>query len=195
MKLLRALTFSLFVVFCATLTYANSIPLVSDPRIKTGGTPDPATPAGILTPIFVIESPTGTSPGTSACELFQFGVLTSSSPACFFENDINRLGTGEAISSLTFDVGGVISSSVGCGFLSGSPFADCSVTSLGTTGTKVVFSDGTIPWHGDFTLDFEGFPAHSSFDASAAVVPEPAALALVLCGLGAFWVGRKVRFC
>ena len=199
MKLVRALTLSLFVVFCAAVAYADSIPLASDPGIKTGGVPDPLAPAGIITPIFVIESPTGTSPNTlpggSACELYQFGVLTSTSPDCYFQNDINRQGTGESIKNLTFDIGGVSSTTVTCGFLSGSPFGDCSVTPLAGGGTQVVFSDGTIPFGGGFTLDFTGFPMHTSFDTTAAVIPEPATLALLLCGLGALWVRRKVRFC
>jgi hypothetical protein len=199
MKPLRALTLSLFVVFCAGTAHADTILVPIDPGIKTGGVPDPLTPAGIITPNFVITSPTGISPitlpGGSACQLFQFGVLTSVSPHCYFQNDINPYGTGESITQLTFDIGGVSEPTVSCGFLSGSPFLDCSIAPLAGGGAQVVFTDGSIPFGGGFTLAFTGFPKNASFNTAAAITAEPGTMALLLSGFGALWVGRKLRFC
>ena len=198
MKLLRMALLSSLVVFLAGAAHADPVPIAVDPIIKTGGVPDPAFPAGIITSSFTIESPTGTSPGLpptgSACLLFQYGVLTSTSPACFFENDINTNGIGEALTQLKFDISGVSPTTVSCGFLSGSPFADCSVAPLAGGGTQVWFSHGSIPFHGDFTLDFQGFAKNTSFGGAVSPAPEPATMALLLGGFGAVWVGRKLRF-
>lgn len=189
MKLLWIAVLSLLVVFCASAAHANTIPI--DPIIRTGGDP-PAAPAGIITPDFTIESPTGTSPAGSPCLLFQFGFLTSTSPACLFENDINLGGIGEAITQLSLDISGVNPTSVSCGFLAGSPFDECAVAPLAGGGTRVLFSQGSIPFHSDFTLEFEGFPKSSSFSTTASI-PEPGTLALLLGGIGALGVGRKLR--
>jgi hypothetical protein len=194
MKLLWIAVLSLLVVFGASAAHANTIPI--DPIIRTGGDP-PAAPAGIITPDFTIVSPTGTSPGAgpagSPCLLYQFGFLTSTSPACLFENDINLGGIGEAITQLSLDISSVSPTSVSCGFLAGSPFGECAVAPLAGGGTMVLFSQGSIPFHSDFTLEFEGFPNSSSFSTTASI-PEPGTLALLLGGIGALGVGRKLRF-
>ena len=194
MNLLRIAMLSLLVVFFVAGAHADQIPIVIDPVIKTGGVPDPAVPASIITTSFTIESPTGTSPGVdSAFLLFQFGTLTSTSPACFFENNINPSGAGEAITQLSFDISGVSPGTVSCGFLTGSPFAGCGVSPLAGGGTEVQFTQGSIPYHSDFTLEFQGFPKNTSFTATASPTPEPASIVLLLSGAGALFVRRKLR--
>ncbi len=153
--------------------------------------------AGIITPDFTISSATGTSPGTSPCVLIQFGVVTSVSPDCFFENDINPSGVGLTITQLVFDVAGIDPTTVTCDTkimgIAG-PFADCGVEPLpGGGGTQATFFDGSIPFHSDFRLDFEGFPPATSFGGVAGVVPEPGTLVLFLGGIGALLARRRLR--
>src|SRR5215831_5125280 len=186
----------------STLAYADSIP-TSDPVIKTGGAAGGGapvrgasvpSPAGLIVTSFSIFSSSGTSPGTSPCVLLQSGISTTS-PACFFENDITVKGSGLAITSLTFDALGVpFNSTDQCGFLSGSPFSSCGVDPLpGAAGTEFTFTQGSIPFHGDFTLDLEGFPKNFTFSATAGTVPEPSTLVMFLTGIGALLVGRRLR--
>jgi hypothetical protein len=196
MNLLRIAMLSSLVLFFVAGAFADPIPIGVDPVILTGGTPDPPVPASIITPNFTIVSPTGTSPATSGCDLYQFGVLTSVSPACFFQNNINPRGTGETITQLTFDISGVSPATVSCGFLTdttGSPFSDCSVAPLGSGGTQVLFSNGSIPFGNDFSLGFEGFASGASF-AATATTPEPGTVVLLLSGVGALWFHRRLRF-
>lgn len=186
----------------ASFAFADQIPS-GDPVVKTGGglpaaapsfaTTSTMAPAAIITTSFDIVSPTGTSPGTSPCDLMQ-GTITTVSPDCFFQNQITVNGAGEAITMLTFDAVGVDPSTVNCGFLTGSPFSACGVDPLGTNGTQVTFSDGTIPFGSDFTLDFEGFPANFDFGTTAtATTPDPGTLTLVLAGGLALLVRRRLR--
>lgn len=201
MKSFRILLLAAFVVLCTAQAQADSIP-TGDPIIRTGGGgsagavmlfADPAAPAGIITPDFTIESPSGSSPATSPCILIQ-GTLMTSSPECLFENDITRKGAGLAIAQLLFDVGGLTpGTAVGCDFLTGSPFTKCIPGTANASGeAHVAFFDGLIPFHTDFTLDFEGFPANTSFVTTAGIVPEPGTLALFLGGIGALLVRRRL---
>jgi PEP-CTERM motif len=174
----------MFFVFSTALVKADGLS-DADPRIAIGGDP-PSAPAGVITPSFSISTPSGTSPATSPCVLTQ-GTLSTTSPSCLFENDITISGIGESIYSLTLATTGVASSTVSCGFLAASPFSDCNVEPLSSgSGSEVVFSDGSIPFHDDFTLDFDSFPSDSQFSvqASLTTVPEPGTLALLLTGLG-----------
>jgi hypothetical protein len=192
MKSPRILALAVFVALSTAQAHADSIP-TGDPIIKTGGVGDPPSPAGITTPNFLIQSPSGTSPGTSACLLFQFGVLTNTSPNCLFENDIAPGGVGLTITSLTFDAPSVpFGPQDLCNFLLGSPFSQCGVDPLPGGGTQFSFFNGSIPFHTDFTLDFEGFPASTSFSTTAGI-PEPGTLALFLGGIGALLARRRLR--
>jgi len=176
---------------------ADSLP-ANDPAIKTGGplaasaavfAPSIPAPAGIITPEFTIESPSGTSPDTSPCILVQGGVSTPS-PLCYFENDITTNGVGDTISALIFDALGVDPTTANCGFLSGSPFTSCGIDSI-PGGTEFSFNGGSIPFHDDFTLDFVGFPPNFGFPTSATTTPEPGTMALLLAGLGSLAIRRK----
>ncbi len=189
MKLTRTLFLVCFVAVFAAAAHADTA-LPKDPIIKTGGG-DPV-PAGIIITSFTISSSTGTSPGTSPCVLDQNGIMTTS-PSCFFENDITVNGTGLTIAQLIFDMPTIDPSTVTCGFLTGSPFSMCGVDSLPGGGTQVTFFDGSIPFHTDFTLDFEGFPAGQKFGGTASPVPEPGTLALLLGGLGALLTRCRQR--
>lgn len=203
MKSFRILLLAAFVVLCTAQAHADPIP-TGDPIIRTGGgsagtmmlLADPAAPAGIITPDFTIVSPSGSSPATSPCELFQFGNLTSTSPACLFENNINPSGVGLDIAQLVFDVGGLTPhTAVSCDVVTlvGSPFAKCTPGTADASGkAEVKFFDGLIPFHTDFTLNFEGFPANTSFVTTAGIVPEPGTLALFLGGIGALLVRRRL---
>lgn len=169
---------------------ADQIP-VGDPVVKTGGaggqggSPSSSSPAGIIIADFTILSPSGTSPGTSPCILIQSGIMTTS-PECLFENDITLSGTGQTITELVFDAPGVPPNTVTCGFGNGSPFSGCGVDPFGENGSEISFFGGSIPFHSDFSLDFEGFPNNFSFTSTATTSsPEPGTLVLLLAGLGA----------
>lgn len=191
----RIFLLGLFVVFSFTLAKADQLP-VGDPIIKTGGSPDPPAPAGIITPSFSIFSSTGFSPGTSPCILMQGGISTESG-SCFFENDITIKDVGQTITSLIFDARGIDPSTVTCDTLTvlggTGPFGGCGVDSLpGGGGTQVTFNEGAIPFHKDFTLEFDDFPKNFTFGVTA-TVPEPATLGLFLSGLAAAFALRRAR--
>jgi hypothetical protein len=207
MKLARIVVLAAFALLSAAQAQADSIP-TSDPTIRTGPPPggghaptlsgdtSPA-PAAIITTDFMVMSPSGTSPvslpGGSDCLLFQFGVQTADSPTCLFENDIETKGVAETLTSLTFIALGISADTVSCQNLAGSPFAQCGVEAI-EGGTEVNFTNGAIPFHQDFTLQFQDFPENFSFSSQAtAVVPEPGTLAMFLAGIGALLVGRRLR--
>lgn len=196
----RIFLLTLFVVVGFTVGKADQIP-AGDPIIRTGGRGTgavanlgtPPAPAAIITSSFTITSPSGTSPATSACVLKQGG-LTTISKSCLFENDISNNDVPATITSLVFDAPTIpFGSSDQCGFLPGSPFAMCGVDPLTGGGTQWTFTDGSIPFHTDFTLDFEGFPKNTSFGGTASVSPEPATLGLFLTGLAAAFVRKRAR--
>jgi hypothetical protein len=186
----------------SAVSRADQLP-PNDPQIKTGGPlaaasslsalVSPSAPAGIITPTFTVESPSGTSPvtlpGGSPCILIQ-GPFMTTSPNCYFQNDMTTNGVGDTITSLTFDAFGVNPSSVECGFLTGSPFSSCTVEAI-SGGTAVDFTGGSIVYGQDFTLAFVGFPKDFSFGSSATVTPEPGTLVLLLAGVGALVMRRR----
>lgn len=202
MKRVYVIVLGMFFLSLSTVARADQLP-ANDPQIKTGGPLAASSaealalslpaPAAIITPSFTIESPSGTSPvslpGGSPCELIQ-GPFTTTSPACYFENDISTDGVGDTITALTFDAMGIVSSTVTCGFLTASPFTSCSVESI-PGGTQVDFSGGSIAFHSDFTLSFEGFPKNFGFSTTATTTPEPGTLALLLAGLGCLGLRRR----
>ncbi|HEV2177325.1 MAG TPA: PEP-CTERM sorting domain-containing protein [Terriglobia bacterium] len=194
MRLNRILLSALLVLLCSGVALADNA-LGGDPVVKTGGGGGLAptgslgsVPAGIITTSFTITSPSGTSPGTSPCILTQGNIMTTS-PQCLFENDIALNGVGVTITSLIFDAPGIDPNTVMCGFLTGSPFLGCGVDQLEGGGTEISFFDGSIPFHADFTLDFEGFPQNFNFGGTA-ITPEPGTLALLLGGIGTL-LGRR----
>jgi len=196
MKALRIVLLAVLVAILVPVAQADQIPS-GDPVIKTGGGPpvrqDAVTvPASIITTTFSIESPSGTSPGTSPCVLIQGGIMTTS-PLCRFQNDISQDGFGESISMLTFDAFGINPSTVTCGFLSASPFTQCGVDPLGTSGTEISFYDGLIPYGAEFSLDFAGFPKDYTFGTTASVSPDPGTLSLVIIGGLGVLIARRMR--
>ena len=203
MKSVRIALLSMVVVLWAKAAHASTIP--PDPHIKTGGASgsgdvvragDPG--AGIITPDFSILTPSGASPATSACVLIQGTVMTRS-PMCEFENDITMSGAAFDITQLVFDVGGLKPGTlVTCGFLTGSPFKDCTNGTANADGVaQVTFTDGSIPFHTDFTLQLgsptDPFPPNTKSGVTASLSPEPGTLALFLGGVGALLIGRRLR--
>jgi hypothetical protein len=198
MKIFCAALLSTLILGLTAPAKADQLP-GGDPHIRTGGSLPSApessgsAPAGIIDQSFTIDSPTGSSPGPNSPCLLMQGGFTTVSPSCLFENDISVSGVAQTITSLVFDVGGVSPSTVTCGELTGSPFADCSVTSLGSLEAQITFDDGSIPFHTDFSLQIVGFPQDSSFGATAALAPEPGTLALLLGGLGTLLARLRSR--
>ncbi len=201
MSLLRIATLSSLLVFCSVQARADSIPS-GDPVVKTGGSGGTGTPillgaapapASIITPDFSIFTASGASPATSPCVLIQ-GTIMTSSPQCFFENDITQNGSSVSITQLVFDfgIGGVT-----CGILAGSPFDMCKVGPFGDGGTQVTFFDGSIPFHSDFTLVLgtpsDPFPEHTTTAGTASLSPEPTTLGLFLVNIAALLAGRRLR--
>jgi hypothetical protein len=181
----------MFVVLCAAAAYGDSIPS-GDPTIKQGGG-DPPGPTPIFTPDFTILSPSGTSPAGSACMVTE-GPFMFTSPNCEFQDVINPSGTGLTITKLVFDIAGVPEDEVTCALINMVNFATCSVGAFGDGGSMVTFSGAPgIPFQGDFTLNFDGFPKNTSFGGTSTVSPEPGTLALFLGGIGALLVGRRLR--
>jgi hypothetical protein len=180
-----------------SLAQADQIP-AGDPRVKTGGGGtllwEGTAPAAIIIQNFSILTPSGTSPGTSPCDLLQ-GTINTVSPTCLFQNDISVNGVGQSLTMLTFDALGVDPNTVNCGFLSGSPFSQCGVDPLmGNEGTQITFFQGSIAFGSNFTLDFEGFPQNFTFGSTATTTPEPGTLGLLMLGgLAAMLAGRRVR--
>jgi hypothetical protein len=193
MTRLRVLLLAIAVALVVPLAHADSIP-IGDPVVKTGGSPPAApgsAPAAIITLNFIIESPSGTSPGTSPCDLIQ-GPFTTVSPLCFFQNEISISGQGQTINMLTFDALGINSNTVSCDLLTGSPFSQCGVDPLGNNaGTQITFFDGLIPFGGEFTLDFGGFPKNFTFGTTATATPDPSTFGLVLLGGLAALIARR----
>ena len=205
MKSLRIAALGLFVVLWATAAHGDSMK-PGDPTIKQGGG-DPTSPTPISSPAFYIESPSGSSPASSACVLFQsfFGappVMTGTSPDCFFANVINPSGTGQNITSLTFDVlnpGGMVT----CALINTINFKTCTTGSFDDGGAMVTFSNGSIPFQTDFSLQFTGFPENTQAgcspistcppNTSTSPVPEPGTLVLFFGGIGALLIGRRLH--
>jgi hypothetical protein len=203
MKSLHGLASALFLVMSTVQAYADSIS-TADPVIKVGGASRTSAPIpfeNVLSPTaitvrgFSIFSESGTSPGTSPCVLMEAGTSITS-PSCFLENDITHKDVGVTIKQLIFDTSGISPRTVTCGKLHGSPFDKCRVKSLpGTSGAEVTFFDGSIPFHGDFTLDFEAFPVKFSFAGTATPSPgvvEPSSLLMFLGGIGALLTRRRL---
>ena len=206
MKTLGVAALSLVLALWAVPAHADSIP--PDPHFKTGGAGggtgavfrfagQPAF-ATIIIPDFSILSPSGASPATSPCFLIQSTIKTQSN-LCEFKNDITVGGVAVAISKLVFDVGGLIPGTlVNCGFLAGSPFANCTPGTANADGfAQVTFSNGSVPFDAVFSLEYgsptDPFPPNSKSGVTASVSPEPGTLALFLGGIGALLIGRKLR--
>jgi len=193
MTRLRILLLAMAIALVVPLAHADQIP-IGDPVVKTGGSPPAApgsAPAAIITFDFNILSPSGTSPGTSPCELIQ-GPFTTVSPQCFFQNEISVNGDGQTLNMLTFDAFGVDPNTVNCGFLTASPFTECGVDPLGNNaGAEITFFGGLIPFGGQFTLDFVGFPQNFTFETTATATPDPSTFGLVLLGGLAALIARR----
>ena len=203
MKSLRIAVLGLFVVMCAAPAHGDSIK-PGDPTIKQGGG-DPASPTPIISPAFYILSQSGSSPASSPCELFQsiggMVVMTGTSPTCLFENVINPSGVGQNITSLVFDVlnpGGTVT----CALINTINFKICTPGTF-EGGAEVTFSNGSIPFQTDFSLQFIGFPENTKAgcspistcpqNATTSPVPEPGTLVLFFGGIGALLIGRGLR--
>ena len=203
MKSLRIAVLGLFVVMCAAPAHGDSIK-PGDPTIKQGGG-DPASPTPIISPAFYILSQSGSSPASSPCELFQsiggVVVMTGTSPTCLFENVINPSGVGQNITSLVFDVlnpGGTVT----CALINTINFKICTPGTF-EGGAEVTFSNGSIPFQTDFSLQFIGFPENTQAgcspistcpqNATTSPVPEPGTLVLFFGGIGALLIGRGLR--
>jgi len=178
----------------ARAVHAGSIPAGNDPSIQVGG----ALPAPSLIDVsspgfdnnFTFQSATGTSPGTSPCVLTGNG-LSVTSPLCSFENDITQNGIGYSITEIVFFAMGPAATTTTCGGqLPGSGFTFCRVIP-NPVQTTIVFS-GSVPFEGDFSLSFSGFPPNQVFGADFVIAPEPASALLLVTVLGFLgWMMRK----
>jgi len=184
MKPVKIVLLAFAVVLSAGLVLADPIP---DPFIKLGGG---GGSGRIVLLDFVVTSMTGTSPAGSPCILHQNdpwlppGLQTQVVPDCVFQNL-----TTETIMGLTFDIGGDQGTIV-CENLETSPFSGCSVIPM-SGFTRVLFSGGSIPDLAEFSLIVEGFRPDTSFNATAATVPEPGTITLFLVGLGTLLARRR----
>jgi hypothetical protein len=71
-------------------------------------------------------------------------------------------------------------------------FTSCQFQQTGPTGTSLVFFGGAgIPKGQEFALDFTGWPGGSNFKG-AANVPEPVTVSLMLLGMGALGLKRRL---
>ena len=81
--------------------------------------------------------------------------MTGTSPTCLFENVINPSGVGQNITSLVFDVlnpGGMVT----CKLINTINFKTCTTGPFDDGGAMVTFSNGSIPFQTDFSLQFTG---------------------------------------
>jgi len=128
--------------------------------------------------------------------------MTGTSPTCLFENVINPSGVGQNITSLVFDVlnpGGTVT----CALINTINFKECNVAPFDDGGAMVTFSNGSIPFQTDFSLQFTGFPENTQAGCSpistcppnttTSPVPEPGTLVLFFGGIGALLIGRGLR--
>jgi PEP-CTERM motif len=196
MRLLGMMLLALVVALPGALVRADQL-TGDDPQVKTGGSGllplGDAPPVTIDSTSFSIFSSTGSSPGSSPCVRNERGG-SKSSPNCLFENAITgntSNAPGATIIMFTFEVALNGNGKVKCGFLEGSPFSMCDVQQSKGDAT-VTFFGGSIPFGTDFTLDFEGFGAKSTFVAQA-TVPEPGTLGFLAVGIGALLIGRRRR--
>jgi hypothetical protein len=181
MKLQR---FAQFAMFVASAAFAFASPVLNDPIVvfhppsQTGGGGPPQSDITGLS--FSFTSPTGTSPGTSACVID--GV---DDDVCDF---LNISGVTWTELEFTVSPGGDLSS---CEPIYG--FSNCDVLQQGgtTSPTIFTFSGGTgIPDGVAFGFSTQGWASNADF-AVTANAPEPAETSLLLAGLLFAYVLRK----
>jgi hypothetical protein len=186
MKLGRLFCFSILFGVSAIVAYGQT-PV--DPKVIFEK--DPGAPVSIVTPDFTISSPTGDSPGTSACGLAQ-GSLMNTSPSCSFKDEINLNGVKYGITQLVFDIAITPDELVTCGLINLADFSTCSVVTMDDgTLAVVTFSGGLIKYNTSFALSFDGFPPNTDFGGAASLTPEPNSLILMLTGAVLLFVGWK----
>jgi hypothetical protein len=178
----------------AAVAKADGLP-PGDPIVRTAGDPPlpGEVPEGIFTNNFTLSCPSGTCPGTDVsstpnpnwCGLSQLD-FSESSPSCFFENDISTNGIPQVINELVFSLPGVPFGSVSEDIctIPDQPvlFGTCTKVDDLAGGTIVTFTGGTIGFHQDFFLDFEGFDGGLVSPAYANVA-EPGTLPMLGLGL------------
>jgi hypothetical protein len=183
MQMRRLLQFAACVLVLAGLSFADSM---GDPKIVIGGNGgQPFLNTVTVGNNFSFLSPSGTSPGTSPCEVF--GEIQDND--CSFIN-----GTNLTFTSLLFKITPT-QGNLSCD--GGTFFLQCSVNDqLGTITFSQCNTDGCGTGIGPgvfFTTSVEGFLAGSNFDVTASSVstPEPATLVLVLTGAAEFFRRRR----